>query len=157
MVNSYDLFHLSNRLSDTPYICSMSKNSILLGCISAAIAIALGAFGAHGLLKHVESGLMDMKMVQSFETAARYQMYHAIALVLLGIIVNSFGEHKRLNVAKWLFLAGTICFSGSLYLIATRNVIGWENWQWIGPITPIGGLLFMAGWVMIVVHFLRSK
>jgi hypothetical protein len=135
----------------------MVKNSILLGSISAAIAIALGAFGAHGLLKHVESGLMDMKMVQSFETAARYQMYHAIALVLLGIIMKSFGEHKQLNRAKWLFIAGTICFSGSLYLIATRNVIGWVNWQWIGPVTPIGGLLFMAGWVVIIVHFLRSK
>lgn len=135
----------------------MSRKTLIIGSLSAALSIALGAFGAHGLLKHVESGLMDLRMVQSFETAARYQMYHALALVILGIGMKVFGEQKLLKAAMWLFVAGTVCFSGSLYFIATRNIIGWENWQWIGPVTPLGGLLFMAGWLMIVIHFIRNK
>lgn len=135
----------------------MIKKSFVFGAASAALAIALGAFGAHGLLKHVESGLMDLRMVQSFETAARYQMYHALALVLLGITMKLFGESKLLSAAMWLFVAGTVLFSGSLYFIATRNIIGWENWQWIGPVTPLGGLLFMAGWVALAVAVIRRK
>lgn len=135
----------------------MTKRALITGSLSAAIAIALGAFGAHGLLKHVESGLMDLRMVQSFETAAKYQMYHALALVLLGIVMKVHGNHKRLTVAMWLFVLGTIFFSGSLYFIATRTIIGWDNWQWIGPITPIGGLLFIAGWISLIIHFIRTK
>lgn len=135
----------------------MSKTSILLGSFFAATSIGLGAFGAHGLLKHVESGLMDLRMVQSFETAARYQMYHALALVLLGIVMKVYSDHKRLTIAMWLFVLGTIFFSGSLYFIATRTIIGWENWQWIGPVTPIGGLLFIGGWISLIIHFIRTK
>ena len=135
----------------------MTKRALITGSLSAATAIALGAFGAHGLLKHVESGLMDLRMVQSFETAARYQMYHALALVLLGIVMKVYGNHKRLTIAMWLFVLGTIFFSGSLYFIATRTIIGWDNWQWIGPITPIGGLLFIAGWIILIIHFIRNR
>ncbi len=135
----------------------MSKRAIVLGGILAALSVILGAFGAHGLLKHVESGIMDLRMVQSFETAARYQMYHAFALIVLGIIMKVFGESKLLSASMWFFTSGIILFSGSLYLIATRTIIGWDNWEWIGPVTPLGGLCFIGGWIILVSGIIRRK
>lgn len=121
------------------------------------LAVILGAFAAHGLQRYVESGLMDEKMLHNFETGARYQMYHAFAIILCGVISNIQGETRWLHASFWLFITGILLFSGSLYLISTRNVIGMESWHWLGPITPLGGISFIAGWSMIIIHIMKKK
>jgi uncharacterized membrane protein YgdD (TMEM256/DUF423 family) len=135
----------------------MSNRSLVSGCISAALAVILGAFAAHGLEKHLESGLMDLHQMEIFETGARYQMYHAFALIAVGLIAKLYGESKLLKTAMWLFVIGILFFCGSLYLLATRNVLGLENWTWLGPITPLGGLCFISGWSLLAVAIIRKK
>lgn len=135
----------------------MIKKSIATGAILAMLAVILGAFAAHGLQKYVDSGLMDEKMLRNFETGARYQMYHAIAILICGIIAKVQTESKWLHASFWLFITGILLFSGSLYLLSVRNVIGLESWHWLGPVTPLGGVAFIAGWIMLILHATRSK
>jgi uncharacterized membrane protein YgdD (TMEM256/DUF423 family) len=118
-----------------------SKNSILLGSGLAALGIMLGAFGAHGL-KQMVSG----EQIEVFKTGVQYQMYHAFGLLVIGLLPSSFGD---LRWASRLFLAGTVCFSGSLYAFTFFEAMGIANPKWLGPITPLGGLLFIIGWVLL--------
>ncbi|GAB4140781.1 MAG: DUF423 domain-containing protein [Bacteroidia bacterium] len=127
------------------------------GALLAAFSVILGAFAAHGLQKYLDNGLMDEKMMHNFETAARYQMYHAIGIILLGILETNKTAGKWLNSAFYLFIAGVILFSGSLYVLSTRNVIGLENWQWLGPVTPLGGLCMISGWLVMAYAALKKK
>jgi uncharacterized membrane protein YgdD (TMEM256/DUF423 family) len=106
-------------------------NWTAIGAISAFIAVALGAFGAHGLRNTLEP-----RMLEVFEVGVRYQMYHALALVAVGTVSNA-------NLAGWFFLAGTVLFSGSLYGLALTGA------RFFGPITPLGGLCFLVGWAMV--------
>lgn len=106
---------------------------IALGAINAALAVAAGAFGAHGLKDR-----LDARSLEIFETAARYHMYHALALVLCGIIAT-----KGATTAGWILQAGIVIFSGSLYALALTGVKG------LGAITPLGGLAFLVGWVYL--------
>ena len=124
------------------------KNSIITGAIHGFLAVALGAFGAHALesiLDDYSSGIWD--------TAVQYQMFHAGALILVGILMSSsiFGEVKQLKIAKNCFNAGIIIFAGSLFILALTGV------KWLGAITPIGGVLFLTGWILIIVSALKSK
>ncbi len=135
----------------------MSKKILATGFIFAALSVIIGAFAAHGLQKYIDSGLMDEKMLKNFETGARYQMYHAFAIIICGILVQISGESKFLKISAWLFTIGIIFFSGSLYLLSTRNVLGMTNWQWLGPITPLGGLCFISGWILLAVGMLRKN
>lgn len=122
----------------------MTPNGIVaLGAVLAGLAVAVGAFGAHGL-----QGRVSPEMLNVFEVGVRYQMYHALALVLLGLFAGRGPSPAPIEVppgvgpAAWLFLAGIVLFSGSLYalvLIGTR---------WLGAITPLGGVAFLAGWAM---------
>ncbi|MCB0661872.1 MAG: DUF423 domain-containing protein [Saprospiraceae bacterium] len=121
----------------------MEKRFIQLGAIFGFLAVALGAFGAHGLKK-----LIDASQLVTFETGVRYQFYHALALLAVGILAGKFPS-KRMNWIGWLFVAGIVCFSGSIYLLSTRTVLGIENTTILGPITPIGGTLFLAGWLIL--------
>ncbi|MBM4134451.1 MAG: DUF423 domain-containing protein [Nitrospira sp.] len=114
-------------------------NFLLLGAVMGGLGVAAGAFGAHAL-----KPLLPAEMHAVFETAARYQMYHALALVLTGCLLER-GEaapegHRFLRLAGWLFLAGILLFSGSLYGLALSGI------RWLGAITPIGGFCFIAGW-----------
>jgi uncharacterized membrane protein YgdD (TMEM256/DUF423 family) len=129
----------------------MERKFIRLAAIFGFLAVALGAFGAHGLKK-----LIDAVQIATFETGVRYQFYHALALLAVGILA---GKHpsKNLNIAGWLFVAGIICFSGSIYLLSTRTVLGIENTALLGPITPIGGTLFLAGWIFLFVEASKWK
>ena len=104
------------------------------GAIAAGIAVALGAFGAHGLKSRVEPALLVV-----FETGLRYHMYHALALVALGL-AHARSAAALWNVAGWLFLAGIVVFSGSLYAMTLTGA------RWLGAITPLGGLAFLLGW-----------
>ncbi|MCY7353022.1 MAG: DUF423 domain-containing protein [Cytophagaceae bacterium] len=118
------------------------------GAIWAGLAVVLGAFGAHAFRASLEaSGRFD-----TFETAVRYQMYHALALLAVGILLRQSPEITRwLNWAGWGFLAGSLIFSGSLYLICLTGA------RWWGAVAPIGGLLMIAGWVAFLLAVYRSR
>lgn len=105
-----------------------------------AFSVIFGAFGSHGLKE-----LVSEKELNTWETGVKYQMIHALALIVLGISHRRFAE-KTLNFALYLFIGGIFIFSGSLYLLATRNIWGNESFAVIGAITPLGGLSFIVGW-----------
>jgi len=123
---------------------------LVSGAVLAGIAVILGAFGAHGLKK-----LVGPETVTTFQTGVQYQMYHALALFLLGILYQQF-SNNMLQYAGWFFIGGIVLFSGSLYLLSimkAREVVGLSG---IGIITPIGGLLFIAGWVLLILGMLKK-
>jgi uncharacterized membrane protein YgdD (TMEM256/DUF423 family) len=109
---------------------------IALGAVNAALAVAAGAFAAHGLRER-----LDARALEVFETGARYQMYHALAMIAVGLAVSA--GVRGAAAAGWLFQVGIALFSGSLYAIALSGV------RALGPITPLGGLLFLAGWLWL--------
>ena len=116
---------------------------VILGSLSAGLAVALGAFGAHGL----RSRLLPDRLV-TFETAVRYQIYHALGLLAVAAAITR-GPGSSLPVAAgWLFVLGTLLFSGSLYLLALTDK------RWLGAITPFGGLAFIAGWICLALSAL---
>lgn len=122
-----------------------SKHFMGLGAILAGCAVAAGAFGAH-LLQEV----LSVKMLSVFETAVRYQMYHSLALLLSGWALRVF--HTALfKKAAWFFLFGIILFSGSLYVLALLGI------RWVGPVTPVGGVLFLCGWGCLALGFFRKS
>ncbi len=133
------------------------KEGIIAGAVLISLSIILGAFAAHGLEKHLDSGLMTERMMKNFETGARYQMYAGIGMILMALLQGAF---PALNITPWtyrLLLAGAILFSGSLYLLSTRDVIGLQSWKWLGPITPLGGLCMIAGWLVLIVQIIKAK
>ena len=109
---------------------------IALGAVNAALAVAAGAFAAHGLRDR-----LDARALEVFETGARYHMYHALAMIAAGLVATA--GVRGASAAGWLFQAGIALFSGSLYALALSGV------RALGPITPIGGLLFLAGWLWL--------
>jgi uncharacterized membrane protein YgdD (TMEM256/DUF423 family) len=113
---------------------ALSRRLIAVGCIVAGVGVAAGAFGAH-MLKTI----LEPPMLAAYDTATRYQMYHAFGMVLVGIAMRVYGD-RRLAMAGWLFVAGMVLFCGSLYGIALAGL------KWLGPITPVGGLTFIIGW-----------
>jgi len=121
----------------------MYKGYLQTAFILAAITVALGAFGAHGL-----EGKVTDKAVKIFETAVKYQLYHVLALALAGILYKDY-PNKRIKNAGIFFLLGIVCFSGSLYVLTWATAIVSPNFKWVGPITPVGGVFFMVGWVYL--------
>ena len=122
----------------------MDRTFFLLGAIFGGLAVAAGAFGAHGLRERLAP-----EMLAVFETGARYQMYHAIALLAVAWAVTRWpGGHA--NAAGWLFVAGIVVFSGSLYVLAISGV------RWLGAVTPLGGLCFLAGWAALALTAWRG-
>lgn len=114
-----------------------------LGAGSALLAVAAGAFGAHGLRSRLSPDSLAI-----FETAARYQMYHALGLLAVAWAANQWGGALP-NWAGWLFVVGTVLFSGSLYALALSGI------GWLGAITPLGGVAFLAGWLCLLVSAAR--
>ena len=111
---------------------------VCLGAINGLLSVAAGAFGAHGLKDKVTPRHLEV-----FETAARYQMYHALALLAVAWLASRAQPNSYVTAAGWCFLAGIVLFSGSLYAIVLTGLNGF------GRITPIGGLLFIIGWALI--------
>jgi uncharacterized membrane protein YgdD (TMEM256/DUF423 family) len=107
-----------------------------VGAVLAALAVTAGAFGAHALRARLSPAYLA-----TFETAARYQMYHALALIAVGLLAER--GITRGSMAGWLFLAGIVLFSGSLYLLTLSGL------RWMGAVTPVGGVAFIAGWVAL--------
>nr|WP_092020873.1 DUF423 domain-containing protein [Marinobacter zhejiangensis] len=105
-----------------------------------------GAFGAHGL-RHV----VDARGLEVFNTAVTYQVYHGLALILVSLLAGFGLAPRLLRAAAGFFVAGTVMFSGSLYLLVLSGA------HWLGPVTPMGGLCFMVGWVLVVIAGLRRQ
>jgi len=122
----------------------MSRLFLSLGAILAGLAVAAGAFGAHGL-----EGRVTPERIETFRTGVTYQMYHALALLFVGWWATQ--DASALTAwAGGCFVAGIVIFSGSLYLLVLTDT------SWLGAITPIGGVAFLAGWALVVVALLRS-
>jgi len=117
----------------------MDKTLLLVGSVAGFLAVALGAFGAHGLRAR-----LSPEMLAVFETGVRYQMYHALAILIVGLVLGRF-DGWMIRTAAWAFTAGIVLFSGSLYLLALTGVTV------LGAITPIGGLAFLVGWGLLAV------
>ena len=129
----------------------MSKKFILIASLFALLAVALGAFAAHGL-----QSLIDAAKIKSFQTGVRYQFYHSFALFIVAILMQN-NKSKLLSYAAWSFIIGMLFFSGSIYLLSCREILGIESWKWLGPITPLGGLLFMGGWACVFFAYLSEN
>ena len=127
----------------------MDKKIITTGAIFGMLAIILGAFGAHALKK-----VLSIEQLTTFETGVRYQMYHALFLLFIGLIPSLSAKTKKI-IYNLIFL-GVIFFSGSIYLLATNDLMAFD-FKVIGCITPIGGLLLILGWAVLLYHFLKKK
>ena len=126
----------------------MQKRFLIFSGFSGAIAVAFGAMGAHFLKSKLETGLIAESNLQTFDTAVRYHIYHSIALLAVALLADKFND-KLIPKVGYCFMAGIVLFSGSLYLLATAGLLGFKNIHWLGPITPIGGLFFIAGWLLL--------
>ena len=121
----------------------MSRTTLVWGSINAFLAVALGAFGAHGL-----KNIATDAALQTWETAAQYHFYHALALLLIGILAR---DYPRAIIAGRFMLAGIVLFSGSLYLLALTQI------KMLGAITPLGGVCFLLGWLWLVKIFWQAR
>jgi uncharacterized membrane protein YgdD (TMEM256/DUF423 family) len=124
----------------------MDRLFFILGSISGGLAVALGAFGAHGLRAR-----LSPELLATFETGVRYHTYHALALMAVAFAISRWSTGTLPVVAGWSFVAGTVLFSGSLYLLALTGV------RWLGAITPLGGVAFIVGWVCLVAAVARAQ
>lgn len=123
----------------------MDRLFFALGAALAFLAVALGAFGAHSLQGTFGPGLADV-----YETGVRYHFYHALGLLVVALAIARWPAASLLPLAGWLFVAGIILFSGSLYLLSLTGV------RILGAITPLGGLCFLAGWALLAWSVLRA-
>ena len=126
----------------------MQKRFLVFSGFSGAMGVALGAMAAHFLKSKLETGLITESNLQAFETAAKYQLYHSLALLAMAVFVDKF-DSKLISKAGYCFMAGIVLFSGSLYLLTTAKLMGLGDMRWLGPITPIGGVFFIVGWLLI--------
>jgi len=128
----------------------MNKQIIITASLFGILAVILGAFGAHGL-----EGKIDVKGLQTWETAVQYHFYHVLSLLFL----STFSRFKcrLINLSYWSFTLGIILFSGSLYVLATKDILGITQTSLIGPVTPIGGLFFIIGWTTLLLAAIRNK
>ena len=129
----------------------MHKKFITTGALLGAIAVALGAFGAHGLKK-----IVPAETVQTFQTGVQYQMYHALAILLTGVLYDKC-DAKFVRIAGILFVIGIILFSGSLYLLTAGRAAETASLDKAGIITPFGGIAFIAGWVFLFVAAMKKN
>lgn len=116
----------------------MDKTFIMLACLLGGLAVALGAFGAHAL-----EGRLSAGDLATYETAVRYQFYHALALIAVVVVLGRWPQATAAIAAGWLFVAGIVIFSGSLYVLVFSGI------RWLGAITPIGGVAMIAGWLTL--------
>ncbi|SRR5690606_2292643 len=128
----------------------MNKQIILTASFFGLIAVILGAFGAHGL----EGKISDSQM-GTWETANQYHFYHTLALLFLSTFSRA--KNASIRISFVAFTLGILLFSGSLYLLSVRSLIGLEGWKILGPITPIGGVSFMIGWLGLFIAAVRNR
>jgi len=126
-------------------ISKEAKNTLLLSSMLLAICVLLGAFGAHGLAK-----ILEPKQLANWKTGVNYMTYHSLGLMMIGILQNQCSDKLSLLAPKWAIISGIVLFSGSLYAYALTNI------KIFAMITPIGGLLFTLGWVLLAVSVFKS-
>lgn len=124
---------------------TMSKTFLLIGSLNALLGVGFGAFGAHGL-----KGRLTPEMLAAYQTGVQYHLYHALGLLLIGLIALHIPSSVWIKWAGWLVLAGIVLFSGSLYLLSLSGV------RWLGAITPLGGAAFIVGWALCAVGVWRA-
>lgn len=127
------------------------KSIISLGAALAGIAVILGAFGAHALKQ-----ILPSEQIITFETGVRYQMYHSIALILVGFLLNE-QRNRSLIWAAYCFMTGILLFSGSLYALALLKANGQVGLGGLGVLTPIGGVFFISGWALMSIGVAKKK
>lgn len=113
------------------------------GALLLAMAVAIGAFGAHGL----KELLLQYNRLDTFETGVKYHFYHAFGIILCAILARQFEVNLRLT--GWLFMGGIVLFSGSLYILCLTNI------TWLGAITPLGGVAFISGWLILAFKLIK--
>jgi uncharacterized membrane protein YgdD (TMEM256/DUF423 family) len=123
----------------------MQNLFLALAGINGFIAVALGAFAAHGL-----KNTLSPELLTTFQTGVQYHMYHALALFGVGLLTLNFPNHALIKTVGFLFLAGIVLFSGSLYVLALSGI------RWLGAITPLGGVAFLAGWATLAWTMFRA-
>lgn len=128
----------------------MNRTIIVTAAVLGAVAVIAGAFGAHALKE-----VLSPKQLQIWGTAVQYHFYHVFALLFLSTLARN--ESKLIFASYWLFLLGIVFFSGSLYLLSFSGVLHWNWLHVLGPITPVGGLLFIAGWITLALAAIRNR
>ncbi|WP_316796950.1 DUF423 domain-containing protein [Pedobacter agri] len=128
----------------------MNKRIILTASFFGVVAVLLGAFGAHGL-----KAVIDKPSLEIWQKGVEYQFYHTFALLYLSTFARY--RNKLINIAYFCFTFGIVLFSGSLYLLATKSILKLDFINVIGPLTPIGGLLFVLGWIMLFFAAFKDK
>lgn len=123
----------------------MGKQTFAVAFLLGALAVALGAFGAHALKE-----MVDEKAIQTWQTGVQYHFFHVFALIITGLLLNGQTQtwYKR---AATLFVTGIIIFSGSLYVLTLFKAAGFTHMSWLGAVTPIGGVCFIAGWLCLFI------
>lgn len=127
----------------------MNRKILITGVFLGLTAVILGAFGAHGLKK-----IISADAVQTFEIGVKYQMYHALLLLFIGL---SPLEHTQKRNIFALLLTGIICFSGSIYALATNELLWFFDFKKIALVTPLGGSLLILGWTLTLIYLFRNK
>lgn len=127
----------------------MKTLTLIIGAIYGLTSVILGAFGAHALKK-----VLSVERLTSFETGVKYQMYHALLLLLIGFFLKF--ETGIEKTTAWFIILGTFLFSVSIYLLSFQEVWG-VNLKFLGPITPLGGLLMITGWALLIYVFAKTK
>lgn len=128
---------------------NMNRNILFVGTVLGFLSIVFGAFGAHAFKAY-----LDASQLVSFETAVRYQMYHALFLIFVAQL--TFLTEKAKKVILYLVILGVLFFSGSIYLLTTTSLTG-IDFKFLGPVTPIGGLLLLVAWTVLFLNILKGK
>ncbi|PWK77330.1 uncharacterized membrane protein YgdD (TMEM256/DUF423 family) [Mucilaginibacter oryzae] len=129
----------------------MNKQIVITASFFGMLAVITGAFGAHGLKSTLTAAQLEV-----WHTAVQYNFYHVFALLFLSAFAGK-NDGGLISAAHYLFTFGIILFSGSLYLLSCRDLLGWSWLHIMGPITPVGGLLFILGWLMLALAAIRTK
>ncbi len=123
----------------------MRKKFLIIGCIFATLTVAIGAFGAHAL----KDILIETGKTETFKIGVLYQMFHSIAILVVGLLFQKDQKNSLLKGAGYLFIAGIFLFSGSLYILSITDILI------LGAITPFGGVCFIVGWITMIFHLVK--
>ena len=121
------------------------KIAFLFAALAGALGVVLGAFGAHALRGNIEP-----RLIETFQTAVQYQLIHALALLLVSLTMGWLGQSLSFEISAYAFIAGIVLFSGSLYGLVLTEM------RWLGPVTPLGGLCLIVGWLALMVGGFRQ-
>lgn len=129
----------------------MNKNYFATGCVLCSLAVATGALGAHGLRNVLEPYSLEV-----YKTAVQYHFFHALGIIAISFMSANYSNQLS-KFAFWFLVSGILLFSGSLYILSTKSIWSEMSFNWLGPITPLGGLFFIAGWISAALAVYQKK